>query len=206
MKQLDAIDKKILQMRDERKSAPATVTHSKAENHDTDINLSNITIIVGGKTLLDQASLKLAFGRKYGLVGRNGIGKTTLLNHLSRHMFEDFPPQVHVLHVEQEIAPDNKAVIDHVLECDSERAKLLEEHNKIVAEEIDKLTPAQREAKNKRLNEISHRLEEIEDETNVLSDEKEVSRRFDSALNQLQSELRYDKQLNESVQENIGEV
>lgn len=73
-----------------------------------DIIVPNITIIVGGKTLLDGAMLKLAYGRKYGLLGRNGIGKTTLLNHIARKDIEGFPQHLHVLHVEQEIDPDSK--------------------------------------------------------------------------------------------------
>lgn len=57
-------------------------------------------MIVGGKTLLDAAFLKLAYGRKYGLIGRNGIGKTTLLNHIAKKDIDGFPQHLHVLHVE----------------------------------------------------------------------------------------------------------
>lgn len=34
--------------------------------------------------LLQNADLTLSFGRRYGLVGRNGLGKTTLLRMISR--------------------------------------------------------------------------------------------------------------------------
>ena len=87
-------------MKTERKAVPTVVNHSKDSSHTIDIIVHSITIIVGGKTLLDQASLKLAYGRKYGLVGRNGIGKTTLLNHIARKEIEGFPQHIHVLHVE----------------------------------------------------------------------------------------------------------
>jgi len=70
-------------MKSERAAVPMIVNHSKDASHQIDIIVPSITIIVGGKTLLDNASLKLAFGRKYGLIGRNGIGKTTLLNHIA---------------------------------------------------------------------------------------------------------------------------
>lgn len=53
-------------------------------NRSNDLNLENISLMVGGKTLLDNSSLKLTYGRKYGLVGRNGIGKTCLMNALVR--------------------------------------------------------------------------------------------------------------------------
>lgn len=81
-----------------------------------DVLVNNVTMIVGGKPLLDRATLRLNFGRKYGLIGRNGIGKTTLLNHIARKEVEGFPVHLHVLHVEQEIEPEEKTVIEHVLE------------------------------------------------------------------------------------------
>lgn len=144
-KQLDAIDKKILDMKQERQSIPTIVNHSKDMSRTTDIIVNNITIIVGGKTLLDGASLKLAYGRKYGLVGRNGIGKTTLLNHIARKEIDNFPTHIHVLHVEQEIDPDNKRVIDHILECDIERTNLLKEHDELMSTDPETLKKAKRE-------------------------------------------------------------
>jgi len=36
------------------------------------------------RVLLKEADLMLIFGRRYGLVGRNGIGKTTLIKMISR--------------------------------------------------------------------------------------------------------------------------
>ena len=37
-------------------------------------------MIIGGRGLLENASVRITFGRKYGLIGRNGIGKTCLMN------------------------------------------------------------------------------------------------------------------------------
>ena len=41
--------------------------------------------------------------RRYGLVGRNGTGKTTLLRALSGHQIRGTPPALQILHVEQEV-------------------------------------------------------------------------------------------------------
>lgn len=49
------------------------------------------------------ANLTLAFGRRYGLVGRNGTGKTTLLRAMAQHQIKGIPPQCQILHVEQEV-------------------------------------------------------------------------------------------------------
>lgn len=53
--------------------------------------------------ILQDASVTLAFGRRYGLVGRNGTGKTTFLRHLAAHLIKGIPKNVQILHVEQEV-------------------------------------------------------------------------------------------------------
>ena len=46
---------------------------------------------------------KLIFqGRKYGLVGPNGHGKTTLLRHIGNRALQ-IPPNIDVLYCEQEV-------------------------------------------------------------------------------------------------------
>src|SRR5215471_1122797 len=44
------------------------------------LTLSGVTFRIGGRVLLDQASAQIAEGSKVGLVGRNGVGKSTLLD------------------------------------------------------------------------------------------------------------------------------
>ena len=68
-----------------------TIYHDKDESHRVDIIVPNFTIHIGGKTLIDDASLKISFGRRYVLIGRNGIGKTTLLNHIVRKEIDGIP-------------------------------------------------------------------------------------------------------------------
>ncbi|RAI31985.1 hypothetical protein CH341_32405, partial [Rhodoplanes roseus] len=41
------------------------------------LQLSNITLRIAGRTLIDKASLNLPAGSKVGFVGKNGAGKTT---------------------------------------------------------------------------------------------------------------------------------
>jgi ATP-binding cassette, subfamily F, member 3 len=48
-----------------------------------DIVLQRVTMELGGLVMLDDANVTFSYGRRYGLVGRNGIGKTTLLKHLA---------------------------------------------------------------------------------------------------------------------------
>ena len=88
----DALDKKISEFMTYKKRIPKPeVRHDKGDGFKKDIFVTGVTIIVGGKTLLENSALKLVKGRKYGLVGRNGIGKTCLINAISRGELEKFP-------------------------------------------------------------------------------------------------------------------
>lgn len=48
---------------------------------------------------------------QYGLIGRNGVGKTTLLRHMAAYDIEGFPRHHRVMHVRQEIKPSEKSVL-----------------------------------------------------------------------------------------------
>ena len=76
-----------------------------------DIKVDGVDVSIGGKRILTDTTLTLAYGRRYGLVGQNGIGKSTLLRALSRRELA-IPTHISILHVEQEV---NIIYIDKVL-------------------------------------------------------------------------------------------
>ena len=67
-----------------------------------DIKVDSIDVSISGKRILTDTSLTLAYARRYGLVGQNGIGKSTLLRALSRREVA-IPTHISILHVEQEV-------------------------------------------------------------------------------------------------------
>ena len=161
----DALDKKIEEFMSFKKAIPAPeVRHEKGDNFKLDIMVNNVTLVVGGKTLLDNATLKLVKGKKYGLVGRNGIGKTSLINAISRGEIEKFPMDIHILEVEQEVVGDDKSVLDHILDCDVERKSLLEElaHFQDGEEGEEDMNADEKAKRTLRLAAISERLEMID--------------------------------------------
>lgn len=96
-----------------------------------DIKVDNFDLYVGdGRRILSEASLTLAHGRRYGLVGQNGIGKSTLLRALSRREL-NIPKHITILHVEQEIRGDDTPALQSVLDADVWRKSLLQEEQKI---------------------------------------------------------------------------
>lgn len=93
-----------------------------------DIKLDNISMSLPNLELLVDTSIVFAYGRKYGLVGRNGIGKTTFLKHLAAHAFpKGIPTHLQILHIEQEVASSSVSVLQTVVGTDVERETLLEE-------------------------------------------------------------------------------
>ncbi|KAK2706343.1 ATP-binding cassette sub-family F member 3-like [Artemia franciscana] len=105
----------------------------RGTNNSKDIRVENFDIAFGDKVLLTGAELTLAYGRRYGFVGRNGLGKTTLLRLLSSKQLQ-IPSHITVLHVEQEVVGDETPAIQSVLECDTVREGLIAEEKKITQE------------------------------------------------------------------------
>jgi len=131
-------------------------------NKSRDVRIENFDLSYADRVLLKEADLSLIFGRRYGLVGRNGIGKTTLIKMLSRR--ELFvPSHISILCVEQEVRGDETQVLQSVLECDTERENLLEEEKKLLAlaHESPK-SDATDESASARLAQVYARMHEIE--------------------------------------------
>lgn len=107
-------------------SAPVIVRET-GSGGSRDIHLDSICVSNGGEELISDASLTLAYGRRYGLVGRNGTGKTTFLRAFSGRQLAGTPASLQILHVEQEVTGGDTSALECVLACDAERSQLLEE-------------------------------------------------------------------------------
>ncbi len=60
----------------------------------------NLQVRAKGKILLENTTVTIAAGRRYGLVGPNGMGKSTLLRLLARRQIP-VPDTLDILLVEQ---------------------------------------------------------------------------------------------------------
>lgn len=69
--------------------------------------MHNLTVRAKGKLLLESTNLTITAGRRYGLVGPNGKGKSTLLRLLAKRQIP-VPDTLDVLLVEQEIVGDER--------------------------------------------------------------------------------------------------
>ncbi|XP_048552577.1 ABC transporter F family member 4-like [Triticum urartu] len=105
-----------------------------ADGNIRDIVVDNFSVSTCGKELLKSASLRISHGRRYGLVGPNGMGKSTLLKLLAWRQLP-LPKSIDVLLVEQEIAGDDCPAIEAVVAADEELAALQAEQARLEASE-----------------------------------------------------------------------
>ncbi|KAK2031433.1 ABC transporter [Colletotrichum zoysiae] len=145
-------------------------------NKTKDIKLDNIDVSIGGQRIVTDTDLTLSYGHRYGLVGHNGVGKSTLLRALSRRELP-IPPHITILHVEQELTGDDTPAIQAVLDADVWRKVLLKEQAEITQKLADIETQRtgladtsadaarldkEREAQDNRLGDIQGKLAEME--------------------------------------------
>ena len=95
-----------------------------------DVKIEGFDVAFGEKVLLKNSDLTLTFGRRYGLVGRNGLGKSTMLKMMSIRQLL-IPNHLSILHVEQEVDGDDTLALQSVLESDTVRESLLREEAEI---------------------------------------------------------------------------
>ncbi|KAI3707803.1 hypothetical protein L2E82_36645 [Cichorium intybus] len=88
-----------------------------------DITVDNFSVSARGKELLKNASVKISHGKRYGLVGPNGKGKSTLLKLLAWRKIP-VPKNIDVLLVEQEIVGDDKTALQAVVSANKELVHL----------------------------------------------------------------------------------
>ncbi|CAA9988241.1 protein GCN20, putative [Plasmodium knowlesi strain H] len=92
-----------------------------------DIRIDNFTLSIGQRSLLTDTTLKINVMNKYGLIGKNGIGKSTLLAKLARYEIEEIKKDISIACIEQDLFLEDVTVLECVLMVDKLRHDLLME-------------------------------------------------------------------------------
>eukprot|EP00242_Pyramimonas_sp_CCMP2087_P008992 CAMPEP_0198199776 /NCGR_PEP_ID=MMETSP1445-20131203/2944_1 /TAXON_ID=36898 /ORGANISM="Pyramimonas sp., Strain CCMP2087" /LENGTH=747 /DNA_ID=CAMNT_0043869669 /DNA_START=107 /DNA_END=2350 /DNA_ORIENTATION=+ len=95
-----------------------------------DIKVEGFSVMAKGKELMKNTTFNVVHGRRYGLVGPNGKGKSTLLRLLARRQIP-VPEYIDVLLVEQEVIGDDRTAIQAVVEADVELVELRKEEKQL---------------------------------------------------------------------------
>ena len=96
------------------------------------LSISDISIRLAGRLLIDQATVQITPGARVGLVGRNGTGKSTLFRAIRGELATEsgtitIPPRWSVGSLAQEAPDGPESLVEIVLKADLERDALLRE-------------------------------------------------------------------------------
>ena len=101
------------------------------------IQIDKFSVSIGPKKLYVDSELVLAPGNMYGLIGKNGCGKTTLLNMIKQNKIP-VNPNLLILYVEQEIEETTKTPVQILVESNGsfyKHQKKLDELEELMSQE-----------------------------------------------------------------------
>ena len=82
-----------------------------------------VNLQINGKDLLKDSELIISSGAKYGIIGANGVGKTTLLNYIGNRNHQDLNKISTIYMVNQEVSSSEISIFNKVLESNTEIIK-----------------------------------------------------------------------------------
>jgi ATP-binding cassette subfamily F protein 3 len=96
------------------------------------LSLTDISVRIAGRLLIDHSSVQIPPGSRVGLVGRNGVGKSTLFAAIRGDVPTEsgtiaLPPRWRIGSLAQEAPDGPESLIEIVLRADVERDALLQE-------------------------------------------------------------------------------
>lgn len=96
------------------------------------IHLPSVSLVYLGNELLTDSPMSIVQGKRYGLLGRNGVGKSTLLKQLAAGAIPGMPRNMRILLVQQQIqGRTDQSTLEALVEADLDRKLLLEEQEKV---------------------------------------------------------------------------
>ena len=99
-----------------------------------DIHIESLTLTFHGHDLLVDTELELNYGRRYGLLGLNGCGKSCLLKAIGCRELP-IPDHMDIYHLSHEIEASDMSALGAVISCDEERVKLEKEAEVLAAQD-----------------------------------------------------------------------
>ncbi|KDQ27465.1 hypothetical protein PLEOSDRAFT_51211 [Pleurotus ostreatus PC15] len=110
--------------------------HSETLDTTTEVDLKGVNISIGDRELISDSKLRFKAGIRYALVGRNGTGKSTLLEALAEKLIPGLGKALRIVLVSQVTDTirivghgEEISVLEHVIHGDVEREKAIREFN-----------------------------------------------------------------------------
>jgi len=121
-----------------------------------DIKFVGFSLSSYGIPLIADTTLELNYGRRYGLIGRNGSGKTTFLHVLGTRELK-IPDHIDVYLLQEEVDPTDKTAMEAVIDFGQNELKRLEKEEHIAMEKFGPDSPI--------LMDIYDRIDELDPST-----------------------------------------
>ncbi|KAJ8465944.1 hypothetical protein OPV22_028496 [Ensete ventricosum] len=99
-----------------------------------DIHIESLSLTFHGHDLIVDSELELNYGRRYGLLGLNGCGKSTPLAAIGCRELP-IPEHMDIYHLTREIEASDMSALEAVINCDEERLRLEKEAEILAAED-----------------------------------------------------------------------
>ena len=105
-----------------------------AQSGDKDfaVDIQNIILAFAGRVLLRKADIRFERGHRYGLIGQNGTGKTTLLNRLAAKDITGFPTELRTFYIRHEVLCDDGVVVKDFLKLHAPSEKGMADFDKVL--------------------------------------------------------------------------
>lgn len=126
--------------------------------HCRDVHIHQFSMTFYGQELVVDAKLELNHGRRYGLLGLNGSGKSQILFAIGNRDIP-IPEHLDIYHLSREIPATEKTALEAVVECDEEIARLEEESERLALCDPDDVDSQER------LQEIYESLDDLNADT-----------------------------------------
>jgi ATP-binding cassette, subfamily F, member 2 len=99
-----------------------------------DIQISSFSIGLHGRRLIEDADLHLNYGRRYGLIGENGSGKSTMLKVIASGELP-IPEHIDIYHLDTEAKPSDVTAMEAVMNIVKDKIVHLEKEMEELMEE-----------------------------------------------------------------------
>lgn len=100
-----------------------------------DIKLTSVSLLFHGKVLIQDSTLELNYGRRYGLLGENGCGKSTFLKAIAAREYP-IPENIDIYLLDEPAAPTEYSALEYVVrEAQAELKRLEDLVEKIIVED-----------------------------------------------------------------------
>lgn len=109
---------------DHTSTSSSSLEYEPLKSTKADILFQQIDLSIKGKIILENVSFTIVRNKIYGLVGRNGIGKSTLLNSLKKRKF-GIPTGISIYQVKQENIIEDVSVLQYVNSEDVDTLRML---------------------------------------------------------------------------------